>query len=213
MSVAVSGTVGTSVNYYLYVDDPTYAGGTKTLVATTNSNVAVQNDGRVLIGAVKVTYVSGTSSGSGSSGGGGGTCVVVDSVLPSHLRAGDVAVGDKLLLADPATLEERLGVASYANVTIAPCVRIRTARGVELDCSTAAPIGVEGGDGVLAPELLGRRIPVRDYGVWRFDEVISVEPLGNREVIHLTVENTFFLAGRTAGRYILHHNMKPPGGL
>jgi hypothetical protein len=74
MSVGVTGTAGTSVTYFLYFDDAAYAGGAKTLVATTDGTTVYQNDGRVWVGTVTVAYPSsGTTSGSGGSGGGGGT--------------------------------------------------------------------------------------------------------------------------------------------
>src|SRR6185312_7531547 len=67
-SASVTGTNGTNVNYYLYFNDPTYSGGTHTLVATTNQNDLYSGDGYVYVGYVTVAF---PSSGSGSGGGTG----------------------------------------------------------------------------------------------------------------------------------------------
>lgn len=73
MSAAVSGTAGTTVAFHLYVDDATFSGGTKTLVATTNGNDVYASNARVWIGTCEVTFpTSGTGSGGGRPGGGGG---------------------------------------------------------------------------------------------------------------------------------------------
>jgi hypothetical protein len=206
MSVNVSGT-GTA-QYFLYVDDPTYAGGTRTLVATTNGNDLYASDGRVFVGQVAVTFIAGGTGAGG--GGGGGACVTLDTWLPGFARAREVKVGEDLKVADPITFEERFGRVSYAQVKHAECVRIRTESGIELDCSSTAPIAVEGGERVLAPDLLGHRVPVCDRGEWHIERVTTIEQLGTREVMYITCEDSFFLAGRDRGRYLLHHNAAKP---
>jgi hypothetical protein len=137
------------------------------------------------------------------------SCVVLDTVLPGYEQAGDVVVGDYLDLANPITFERRKGLVSYAKTETVPCVRFETESGITLECSETAPIAIEGGDTVLAPNLAGERIPVCDFGEWRIETVVKVEPIGLREVRHITCENDLFLAGGQKGRYVLHHNAKP----
>lgn len=77
MSANVTGTAGTSVIYQLYINNPSFASGSHTLVQTTNGNDVFGSTGRMRIGSVKVDYpASGTTStsgtGTGGSGGGGG---------------------------------------------------------------------------------------------------------------------------------------------
>ena len=207
-SVGTTGTAGTAVNYFLYFDDATYAGGSQTLVATTTPTVIYQNDGRVYVGSVTVNYpATGTTAGTGSGGGGG--CVTVDTVLPTHDHAADVVVGDQLIIANPITFVERKGIVSCVQVKFAECVRLHTVSGIELDCSVSAPIAIADGSLVLAPDLLDHIIPVCDFGEYRYEKVIKVEPLGIKQIVHITCENDLFLAGRLQGRYILHHNLKP----
>lgn len=72
-----SGTItGLSLNtiYYVYVDDPQYAGGAVTYVATTNANNVTAGNGRYYVGKVTTPAGGGggTSGGWGGGGGGGG---------------------------------------------------------------------------------------------------------------------------------------------
>ena len=71
-TVGVTGTNGSAVTYYLYLDDPTFS-GTGTLVATTTGTNVYANDGRVYIGSCLVNFPTlGGGSGGGSGGGKGG---------------------------------------------------------------------------------------------------------------------------------------------
>lgn len=205
-SVSVSGSGGTTVKYYLYYDDALLAGGSQTLQATTNNITAMAYNGRLFLGTASVTYpTSGTGGGSG-----GGNCVTIDTWLPGHGFAGDITVGDLLeLVEDAATFRRRAGRVTYAVRKLARCVRIITESGISLDCSITAPILCSDEELVLAPDLAGRTIPVSDFGDHRHERVVAVEHLGEREVIHITCENSVFLAGRARGRYIGHHNLKP----
>ena len=139
-------------------------------------------------------------------GGMGGGCVVIDSIIPGYQMALDVNVGDLLDLVRDTTFKTAKGRVTYAQVKVQPCVRIRTASGIELECSETAPILCGDETCRLAPDLLGVAIPVLDFGDRRIENVVSVEPIGDREVMHITCENGIFLAGKTRGRYIGHHN-------
>lgn len=162
------------------------------------------------------TGVSGGGSAGGGSGGGvirpgtghGGIgCVVVESFLPDMRRAGDVAAGDTMALADESTLAPRTGTVSYAEPKMQPCVEIITASGARLRCSTSAPIPTPRGL-VLAPHLAGRQVAVMDGDGTRWEAVHLVRAIGQRMVQHITVGNACFWAGAEQGRYILHHNVK-----
>lgn len=137
---------------------------------------------------------------------GGGGCVVIDSIIPGYQSALDVNVGDQLDLVRDASFTTFKGRVSYAQIKVQPCVRIRTESGIELDCSTTAPILCADETCKLAPDLLGAEIPVMDFGDRRIEKVVSVEEIGQREVMHITCENGIFLAGKVRGRYVGHHN-------
>lgn len=63
--------LGFSTEYYVYADDPTFAGGAVTYYATTNPNNVTANSGRYYVGKVS-TPADGAASTSGTWGGGGG---------------------------------------------------------------------------------------------------------------------------------------------
>ena len=138
----------------------------------------------------------------------GGGCVVVDSILEDFTRAGDVEVGDEMIVSDPVTFKQSKGKVSYSETKRVPCVRITTESGIELECSRTAPIADERGEQVLAPDLMHKLIPVCNNGMYYLDRVTEIEDIGEQEVQHITVENNFFLAGKEKGRYVFHHNMK-----
>lgn len=182
---------------------------------TVYSNLSA-NQNRVCVGIIDVTFpTSGSGSGGGSPGGGGGIgCVTIETPLfvrreglCSWLPAGEVVIGDELHLDDGSW-----GRVSYSKAKLQPCVRFITRRGIELECSTTAPIGTAKGD-VLAPNLLGLSLPVHDFGEDAVDDVVQVDSIGNRWVQHITCENRRFRAGKIAGRTVDHHNLKPSEGL
>lgn len=61
-----------STLYYIYADDPTYAGGVVTYLATTNANTATANDGRYYLGKITTPANGAGDTGGGWGGGGGG---------------------------------------------------------------------------------------------------------------------------------------------
>lgn len=157
--------------------------------------------------------VSSQPATSVANGGMGGGCVAVDAVLPGFKCAADVAVGDELETISVVGFERVRRRVTYAQRKMQPCVRIRTTSGIELDCSTTAPILCADNICRLAPTLLGQLIPVSDFGETRIEMVIEVSQIGDREVMHITCDESVFLAGNVAGRYVGHHNMKAIPGL
>jgi hypothetical protein len=138
----------------------------------------------------------------------GSTCVTWNTWLPGIGLAGYAKEGQEIIIGDP-----KKGITSIAKITEISshrdgCVRVTTKMGVSLDCTTTAPIALEGGGQCLAPNLLGKRIPVKIDGVWEIDEVCSIVPIGMHTVMRITCENNFFFAGREIDRYMLHHNIK-----
>lgn len=152
----------------------------------------------------------------GTGGGGtGGNCVSVDAYVIGRngtLRAGDVIVGDELLLCNPETGEESWGVVGYSERIHADGVRMAS-DDVSLTCSTTAPIPTDTGYR-LAPETLGSTVPSRDAGgVFGRVVVIQVVDVGKIDAQHITVGDRCFWAGDDGVRFFLHHNLKaPPGG-
>lgn len=142
-------------------------------------------------------------------GEGGGGCVTTDSFVFGSGVAGSIILGESMNVIDPHNLELGTGVVSQADIKLQPCVRIESESGVVLECSTTAPIANSDGEQVLAPNLLGVEVLVYDNGLVRSEKIVSVTSIGDKEVVHITVENNYFLAGDSNdGRYFFHHNVK-----
>lgn len=150
-------------------------------------------------------------SGGGGGGGGGGSgpgCVTTASYILGSGVASFVQVGDQLDVIDPVSYAMGKGLVSKADVEVQACVRITSESGVVLECSTTAPIANANGEQVLAPQLLGETVPVYIDGLIVNEKVVSVEDIGEQEVMFITAENNFFLAGAEENRYFFHHNAK-----
>lgn len=61
-----------STKYYVYANDPTYAGGAVTYLATTNANIPTSGDGFYYVGSVTTPANGAGDTGGGYGGGGGG---------------------------------------------------------------------------------------------------------------------------------------------
>ena len=162
-------------------------------------------------------YIPASIADSYSDYGAGGGCVEVESLLPCGRTAGSINIGDNLELADEESLQAAIGAVSYSQRKLAQGYKITTSSGVQLVCSDSAPIPVQKG-GILTPSnLLGEFVAIRvesgQISRRAWEQVVSVEPVGQIAVQHITVGDRSFWAGRVAGQYILHHNMKMvPGG-
>lgn len=205
MSVGTTGTNGSGVTYYLYLDDALYSGGSHTLVATTTANDVYGADGRAYVGAVIVTY---PSSGSGSGGGGNDRCVCDGMLIGPNAYAADALRGDLFDCMDmPAygmrKFPRRLLAIERAR---APCVRITTDAGAVLECSTSTPFDLLTGRSEVAENMLGHNV-ITDRGV---ECVASVEPIGERSVYHIHLGGISFAAGKDATHRIYSHNAIKP---
>lgn len=138
-------------------------------------------------------------------------CVEIHSLLPDGRMAGDVKVGDVMMLGDEKTLEPREGVVTYSERKTAKGYRIVTRSGVSLVCSDSAPILTTEGL-VLASELGGKTIATRCDALGsaetRWEPVEVVTEVGTIDIQHITVGDQCFWAGERRGAYILHHNLK-----
>lgn len=198
LPAAVVGGIGAASNTWNHTGD-----GTTKVFSITGATSTSVYDYTVTIAGVPIE--------SNPYGGGGGGCVAVQAWLQGDRQAGDVRVDDLLALYDHREREDTTGRVTYSERKRAECVRITTARGVTLTCSTTAPIPTMTSGFVLAPHLLGHQIPVMDYGRQSWDVVTDIEHVGERAIQHITVGSRCFWAGDEQGRYILHHNAKSPG--
>jgi hypothetical protein len=210
MSVGTSGTGGTTVTYFLYVDDPTNAGGTQTLVATTTALTVYQSDGRVFIGTVDVFYPA-AGTGGGSGGGGGGWCVDADSFLAGLEEAHAAAAGDLVGALDYDTMEsETQATITGVEFSWEPCIELVSASGVRLVASTSTTMTFRDGSLGVGVEAQGRQLFVRDDDQLGWQTIAETNFVGLRRVAHVHAGGATFGAGVERGRYIYTHNPDKP---
>jgi predicted phage tail protein len=167
----------------------------------------------VVSAGIDTGEMTGGYYGGGWNGGDGGHsgCVTTDSMIFGTGLANTVKVGDYMTVIDPITYETAKGLVTRADVMSQPCVRITSESGVVLECSTSAPIADANGNEVLAPNLLGVSVLVDIDGIIKTEKVVSVEDIGLKDIVFITCENNFFLAGAEEGKHFLHHNAKNTG--
>ncbi len=184
-----------SVLYYFALNDPSYAGGSPSVIYSTSKHTIIGADGYVYAGSYTTA-----SSGSGGSGGIGG-CVALSMWLAPNIRAARAHIGTRLACADAYQL---VGTRSVNHMYYAtePCVRIEAANGAALVCSESTPFTVPDGSTVLAPEMQHQHV-LTDCG----DSVIqSVTPVGSVPVARISLGGLSFAAGEDATNRIYSHN-------
>jgi hypothetical protein len=214
MSVGVSGTGGSTVTYFLYADDASWSGGSKTLHATTDGSDLFASAGRVYFGQVDVVFpTSGSGSGGGARGGGGGVpqCVAADSVMPDGRLAREIAAGDVLRVLDYATMDGPTeAVVTGVEIAMAECVQIESASGIRLVVSTSTPVTLRDGRIISVLDVLGEELPVEDRDGWRWERIEALGHVWPRLVAHIHAGGATYAAGARPGRFIYTHNPAKP---
>lgn len=149
--------------------------------------------------------------------GGGGGCVVLDAYLPtvetrlhngkSVEKAWQIENDFDILLADEQ-LKSNKGKVVKAMIDFQPCVKIVTASGIRLSCSTTAPILTKNKGYVESPKLFGEQIAVMRNDIAFYDEVVGIEDIGYKHVRVIDTGDNSFWAGDIQNAYVLHHNAR-----
>jgi hypothetical protein len=148
----------------------------------------------------------------------GGGCVLLDSYIP--LVESEIFNGREIKQAYQLregyaislnTADEELntyiGSVVFNVVDLQPCVRIETAQGISLNCSTTAPIFTKDSEFIDAPDLMNKQILCMKDNKEFWDEVVSIESIGEKFVAVINAGDTAFWAGEQDGSYVLHHNV------
>jgi hypothetical protein len=149
--------------------------------------------------------------------GGGGGCVALESFVPlveieqKHngreiTKAWMLEAGMKISLGTDDLQIVNGKVVKTLN-DYQPCVRISTADGITLVCSTTAPILTKDSGFIPATEVYGKRVAVMRNGRTWYDEVVQLEDVGMKFVRVIDAGNNSFWAGERPGAFILHHNV------
>jgi hypothetical protein len=194
--------------------NPIFDDGLNTYSVVTDEEVVIPGGE-----AVVDNTVDSVVGGIGGGGGGGGGCVVLESYIP--LVESEIFNGREIKQAYQLregyaislnTADEELntyiGSVVFNVVDWQPCVRIETAQGISLNCSTTAPIFTKDSEFIDAPDLMNKQILCMKDNKEFWDEVVSIESIGEKFVAVINAGDTAFWAGEQDGSYILHHNVE-----
>jgi hypothetical protein len=214
MSKVVSGSASTTVQYYLWIVDPLYTGGTKTLFASTVFDDTVSDNGNIYIGYVTIVFpASGTSNGTGGLGGGVYCVESSQSVYTNRgwIPAKEVEVGDmiRVLTDDGKGLTWHPCTAN--NPSLENSYRLKgTETDVEVIVSEGTPLTPEGGGVVYPVDAQGACLPFvegKDDNDRLWYETVDAEPVGARPVRLISCGGKVLVAGSRRYAGIATHNV------
>jgi hypothetical protein len=149
--------------------------------------------------------------------GGGGGCVALESFVPlveTEKKHNNRPITNAWMLESGIKISlgtEQLEIVDGKVIKTLndyqPCVRISTADGITLVCSTTAPIFTKDKGFIPSTQVYGQRVAVMRNGRTWYDEVVGLEDVGMKFVRVIDAGNNSFWAGERPGSYILHHNV------
>jgi len=165
-----------------------------------------------------VENITGPSDDNTNPSPGGAGCVVLESYIPavestvinSRLieQAWQLRTDHNISLGKgDASLETYMGKVVFNYIELQPCVRLLTKSGVSLVCSTTAPIFTKDLEFVDAPNLIRKEVACMKNDETFWDEIVSIEDVGEKFVAVINAGDTAFWAGETNEAYMLHHNV------
>jgi hypothetical protein len=215
MSKVVTGTANTTVQYYLYIHDPLYAGGAQTLQASTVFDNTADDDGSIYIGFVTVVFPAiggGTSSGGGGSAA-GSYCVEASMKVYTArgwIPAGEVEPGDYVRVLTSGGKDLTWVPVDANNHAMQQCYKLAgTESDIEVTISETTPLQLEDGT-LIYPEVVdGKCLPFVEgkEGADRlWYETVRAEALGLRPVCLIECNNGVYVAGKREYAGIATHN-------
>ena len=134
-------------------------------------------------------------------------CIWIFSYLHSGQQAMNAVVGDQLTVLNNSYSGYEVG--SIKNITQASqlCVKITTASGIELTVSESTPITLQSGEVINVLNSLHEDVAVLDNGDFRWEEIVSLENMGELPVAFIDAGDKTYAAGNNADRMIFTHNL------
>jgi hypothetical protein len=191
-----------STRYYVYAEDGSFTGGAVTYQATTvHANTIGVN--RIYLGSITTPANGGTSGGSG---GFPDDCLAAHMLLSNGKYARDLEVGDMLdVMDDDMNHVGERPIQALRHAT-QNCVELVT-KSARVVVSTTAPVVTKERGTLTAPEVKGLTVAVRIKGVFGFEQVLDVIPVGEKPIVRISVGGISFSAGQEADRLIYTHNI------
>lgn len=142
--------------------------------------------------------------------GGGGGCVGVAMYLKPTMVASSAMLGDSI---DSVVYAPQLAILPRTiqdlRIEPQPCYHMVTTSGCEIIASDTTPMVLEDGTVDYFQNMLGKKVLVDDYGVLRWEDVITLEYVGVQYVVLINIDNQNFFAGEDPNRRIATHNGTP----
>ena len=204
-----SGWVALSQARTATVKSQRFTGGSTIAYYTAKVEIRPAGGGAVVsTGTFPITVTAQVQSSSG--GGGGGGCPALEMWVGHGLTAGDVAIGQKIdgVTEDAPETIVRLPVLAD-QVSRQPCYRIMTASGAACILSDSTPFTLRDGSTRYAGQMLGEQVlRETDDGGLVWEEVVACYPVGERDVVKISVGGHSLLAGENPRMRIVSHNQE-----
>ncbi len=192
-------------DYYVYADDPTYAGGAVTYVATTTPSTVTANSGRYFVGSIL------TVNDGGGGGGPGGGCVWEQCWLSKFTQARDAKPKDTLHVMDDDGCFYESCVESVDGITMQPCIEIEMTGGAKLTCSESTPFTLEHLASLWATDLrVGMKLATRYGGLIAWEPIKAISRVGDKPVVHIHAFGMSYAAGHSPDALVISHNPQKP---
>lgn len=200
-----------STKYYVYYDDPSYAGGAVSYKATTNIQGVAAGNHRIYVSVITTP-----------ANGGGATippdiaCVTLDMWLTHVLHAKAAVQGDELDLwwqGENAVKGEVLQAELIEHKQV--IYQIETSSGAIVRISESTPLELQDHTIITPKELMVNQDKLAtlkdDSSLLYWETVINCKIIGEQPVMHISVGNGSFAAGLDANNRIITHNaqLKP----
>lgn len=141
-------------------------------------------------------------------------CVWIEAFVGDGRKAGDVQVGDPLLMLSETELTPYEGEVTGVRLARRPCVRLETVTGIVLTCSTTTPVPVLRNEGeelvyVRAERLVQTDIvAVQDEDGFRWEALNRILVTEPKMVAQIAANDGVYWAGDRPDRGIFTHNKR-----
>lgn len=136
-------------------------------------------------------------------------CVAASSFMTDGRLAMDYEEGDPLACYnnDPAQPGVVMLPVQANRQAIVPCLRLVTDSGAAVVASDTTPMTLRDGSCALLPDMLGREALVMRGEKLAWEEVVDLQPVGDRRVCLISVRDQCYFAGEAPDVFIATHNI------
>ncbi|WP_444922695.1 hypothetical protein ACJJH9_00025 (plasmid) [Microbulbifer sp. DLAB2-AF] len=193
-----------SKRYYIYVDDPLYAGGGVTYYATTQIWKLSAEAGRRSVGAITTPSNGGSTTTPTNP-----WCVAAGTWLRDGLLVDNCQPGDLIECWDVGDSNTHLAPIQVVKPQDdVPCVLLTMDSGARVICSRETPVTDRSGQVYMAQDCVGVELGTMHHNdPMTWEKVVSVECAGLRTVYKISVGGISFAAGVNPDHRVITHNI------